>query len=118
MAAKTESKVTFDHDEIRRWAEERNAKPAYVKGTGGGSDIGMIRLDFSGYSGEQSLEHIDWKEWFEKFDQNDLALVYQETTAGGQKSNFNKIVSRETAEASEKAAHSGRVGEKAQAKKG
>jgi hypothetical protein len=118
MAAKTESKVTFDHDEIRRWAEERNAKPACVKGTGGGSDIGMIRLDFPGYSGEQSLEHIDWKEWFEKFDQNELALVYQETTAGGQKSNFNKIVSRETAEASEKAGHSGRVGEKAQAKKG
>ena len=51
MAAKTESKVTFDHDEIRRWAEERNAKPACVKGTGGGSDIGMIRLDFPGYSG-------------------------------------------------------------------
>ena len=25
-----------------------------------------------------------------------LALVYQETTARGQKSNFNKIVSRET----------------------
>ena len=118
MAAKTESKVTFDHDEIRRWAEERNAKPACVKGTGGASDIGMIRLDFPGYSGEQSLEHIDWKEWFEKFDQNNLALVYQETTAGGQKSNFNKIVSRDTVEASKKAGSSDRGGEKAQAKKG
>jgi len=40
-----------DHDEIRRWAEERNAKPACVRRTGGGNDVGMIRLDFPGYSG-------------------------------------------------------------------
>lgn len=58
----------------------------------------MIRLDFPGYSGEQSLEQIEWDEWFEKFDDSGLALLVQETTARGQKSNFNKLVSRETAE--------------------
>ena len=52
--SKAESKVTFDHEEIRRWAEERNAKPACVRGTGKAGDIGMIRLDFPGYSGERS----------------------------------------------------------------
>jgi hypothetical protein len=58
----------------------------------------MIRLDFPGYSGEQSLEPIEWNEWFQKFDDSGLALLVQETTARGQKSNFNKLVSRETAE--------------------
>jgi hypothetical protein len=58
----------------------------------------MIRLDFPGYSGAQSLEHIDWDEWFRKFDDNSLALLVQEKTARGQQSNFNKLVSRETAE--------------------
>lgn len=116
--SKTESKVTFDHDEIRRWAEERNAKPACVRGTGGSGDIGMIRLDFPGYSGENSLEHIKWDEWFEKFDERNLALLYQENTAGGEKSNFNKIVSRETAEGAEEYGHSERVGAPAEAKKG
>lgn len=95
---KAVSRVTFDHDEIRRWAEERGGQPACVSGTGGKGDIGMIRIDFPGFSGEGSLEPIEWDDWFEKFDERNLALLYQEQTAGGQKSNFNKIVSRETAE--------------------
>jgi hypothetical protein len=116
--SKAESKVTFDHDEIRRWAEERGAKPACVRGTGGNGDIGMIRLDFPSYSGEKSLEHIDWDEWFKKFDEQNLALLYQETTASGERSNFNKIVSRETAEGAEEYGHSALVGTAAKKKKG
>ena len=92
----------MDHDEIRQWAEERNARPACVRGTGGGEDVGILRLDFPGFSGEQSLEHIEWDEWLQKFDENGLALLVQDTTADGQQSNFNKLVSRETAKASRK----------------
>ena len=87
-----------DHDEIRRWAEERNAKPSCVRRTGGGNDVGMIRLDFPGYSGEGSLEEISWDDWFQKFDESNLALLVQDQTARGQQSNFNKLVSRENAE--------------------
>ena len=54
----------------------------------------MIRLDFPGYSGEDSLQEISWDDWFDKFEESDLALVVQETTAEGQKSNFNKLVKR------------------------
>jgi len=86
-----------NHDEIRKWAEERKATPSCVKGTGGKNDTGMIRLDFPGFSGEDSLQEISWDEWFEKFDENDLALLVQDKTAKGQKSNFNKLVSRTTA---------------------
>jgi hypothetical protein len=93
------STTTTNHDEIRRWAEARGAKPACVKGTGHNGDPGMIRLDFPGYSGSESLQHISWDEWFEAFDANDLALVYQDRTADGARSNFNKLVSRDTAEA-------------------
>lgn len=96
--ARSTAHTTTDHDEIRNWAEERGASPACVRRTGGEGDVGMIRLDFPGYSGAQSLEHISWDEWFEKFDESNLALVYQETTARGQKSNFNKLIGRETAE--------------------
>ncbi|MFB3815254.1 MAG: hypothetical protein ACE14L_14195 [Terriglobales bacterium] len=92
------TRALTDHDEIRRWAEERGARPACVRRTGGGEDVGMIRLDFPGFGGEESLEHISWDEWFRKFDESNLALLVQDTTARGEKSNFNKLVGRETAE--------------------
>jgi hypothetical protein len=91
------SRPLTDHDEIRRWAEERNAKPSCVRSTGDKNDVGMIRLDFPGYTGEGSLEEISWDEWFDKFDESSLALLVQDHTASGEKSNFNKLVSRETA---------------------
>ena len=98
----TSARPLTDHEEIRQWAEERGAKPACVTGTGGGDDVGMIRLDFPGYSGGDSLEEISWDEWFDKFDESKLALLVQDETAKGQQSNFNKLVKRETAAHSER----------------
>ena len=98
QGSSSSARVLTDHDEIRNWAEERGAEPACVIGTGGDGDIGMIRLDFPGYSGEGSLEPIDWDDWFQKFDERNLALLVQDETARGERSNFNKLVSRETVE--------------------
>lgn len=100
MATQTRhtSQTTTDHEEIKRWAEERGAKPAHVRDTGSSNDVGMIRLDFPGYSGEDSLEEISWEQWFDKFDRSGLALVYQEETAEGDRSNFNKLVGRDSVE--------------------
>jgi hypothetical protein len=101
------SKTTQDHDQIRNWAEERGGKPSHVKGTGGKHDPGLLRIDFPGYSGEGKLEEITWDEFFEKFDEQELTLVYQEKTADGKKSNFNKLVSRHTIEEKEHASSHG-----------
>jgi hypothetical protein len=91
----SESKTTTDHDEIRKWAEGRGGVPATVSGTKRRGEVGVIRIDFPN-GPEPSLEHISWDEWFDKFDENGLALVYQEKTEG-QLSRFNKIVRREAA---------------------
>lgn len=98
MARNSQATVTTDHETIRRWAEERGGSPASVRGTGGGDDPGMIRLDFPGFSGADSLQPISWEEWFKAFDENKLALLHQETTAGGERSNFNKLIAREMGE--------------------
>jgi hypothetical protein len=95
------TRTTQDHEEIRRWAEERGGKPSHVKRTGSQEDIGILRLDFPGYSGADTLEEIGWEQWFEKFDDRNLALLYQEETAGGERSNFNKIVTAQTAKEAE-----------------
>lgn len=91
----------IEHAQIREWVEERGGHPAAVKSTRGGrgkDDPGIIRIDFPGYSGARSLEPIDWDTWFDKFDQSGLALMVQDRTARGQKSNFNKLVKRSTAD--------------------
>jgi hypothetical protein len=92
------SQALTDHDAIRAWAESRGARPACVTGTGDEDDVGMLRLDFPGYSGGDSLQAITWEQWFAQFDANGLALVVQETTADGERSNFNKLVKRDETE--------------------
>lgn len=96
-----EAKVTTNHDEIRRWVEARGGKPAAVAATHRMSDAGIIRLMFpdAPQAEDDKLETISWEEFFEKFDEAGLALIYQEKTAKGQPSLFTKLVGRETAEA-------------------
>ncbi len=79
------------------WVEERGGWPACVKDTGRKGDLGLLRIDFPGYSGEGKLQRIDWDEFLEKFDENDLAFLYQEDIHG-QTSRFCKLVSRDSVE--------------------
>jgi hypothetical protein len=94
MAQATTNQTT-DHDEIRRWVEEHGGKPASVRDTGSGDDPGVLRIDFPGGAGEDRLEPMSWDEWFEKFDENKLAFLYQERKASGEDSTFFKLVSRD-----------------------
>lgn len=94
-----EAKVTTNHEEIRRWVDERGGSPARVKGTGDQAEGGLLRIDFPGYSGEDSLEKISWEEFFETFDQNGLAFLYQEKLESGETSRFSKFIDRELKDA-------------------
>jgi hypothetical protein len=103
--ARTQAKATTDHKEIRRWVEERGGKPAAVRNTESDGDAGVLRIRFreASRSNDAELEEITWDEWFDKFDRNNLALLYQEQTAQGHKSFFNNLVSRHTVDEVEQA---------------
>lgn len=88
--------ATTNHDEIRKWVEKRRGSPACVKTTGSKGDMGLLRIDFPGYSGKESLQHVDWDRWFEAFEENELAFLHQDRTADGRMSRFNKLVARDT----------------------
>lgn len=88
--ADDESNRTTDHETIRNWVEERGGQPARVEDTGNGG-VGVLRIDFTG---DESLEDISWDEFFDAFEDNDLALVYQDETTSGEESYFAKLVSR------------------------
>jgi hypothetical protein len=88
------SKTTRDHEEIRRWAESRGAVPAEVASTHKKDEPGILRFEFPKAPNrhDDNLREISWDEFFKKFDENNLELVYQEKTADGKISNFNKLV--------------------------
>jgi hypothetical protein len=97
------ARTTVDHDTIRQWVEERGGHPARVQSTGSADDPGLLRIDFPGYSGQGSLEEIDWDTWFDAFDENGLAFLFQDETSDGSVSRFSKLVSRSGAEADSRA---------------
>lgn len=92
-----ESRVTTDPQEIRQWVEERGGRPAIVKGTGKKNSLGVLRIDYPGYSGEETLEPILWDEFFKAFEENNLAFLYQEEKKDGSESRFSKLIDRESA---------------------
>ncbi|HET7369567.1 MAG TPA: hypothetical protein VFK45_01865 [Gammaproteobacteria bacterium] len=90
-----ESHTTTDHNTIRRWAEARDGLPATVRGTeAGGEHAGILRIEFPGVGNDEKLEQIGWDEFFDKFEESDLAFLYQDETKGGDTSRFFKFVSR------------------------
>ncbi|HSU13811.1 ferritin-like domain-containing protein [Longimicrobium sp.] len=120
--AKTERSghTTTDHDFIRQWVEERGGWPARVAGTeSGNDDAGLIRVDFPGYSGAGSLERIEWEEWFQKFDESDLAFLHRDMShGGGDLDRFNKLVRRTGDEDGEGSGGRGRSGGSSSRKSG
>lgn len=91
--------TTTDHDRIRAWADERNAEPATARGTQeADGDPGVLTLDFVGYGAdEEDLEHITWDDWFDKFEESNLAFLYQDEKKSGETSTFFKLVDRDDA---------------------
>jgi hypothetical protein len=63
---------------------------------GEGKDVGLLRISFPGYDDEDdaNLEPIEWDEFFQKFDESELSFLYQERTADGELSTFNKFTRR------------------------
>jgi hypothetical protein len=88
--------VTTDHQKIRKWAESRGGHPATVKDTEQDDEAGILRLDFD--PPDAGLEKISWDEFFEKFDDADLAFLFQEKTSSGKTSRFQKFVDRSNAD--------------------
>jgi hypothetical protein len=87
--AMSEAIATTDHSAIRKWVEARKGTPAVVRTAGKG---GILRIDFG--EPEDTLEPIEWDEFFQIFEGNHLAFLYQDKTADGGKSRFNKFVER------------------------
>ncbi|MCA1454196.1 hypothetical protein I6F35_13355 [Bradyrhizobium sp. BRP22] len=98
IASKTresEAHTTTDHEVIRDWAEERGGRPATVRATEEDGHAGILRIDFG--PKDEGLDRISWDEFFRKFDESELAFLYQDETGEGKPSRFHKFVRRSSA---------------------
>ncbi len=87
----SESRITTNYQEIKQWTEERDGRPVHIKGTGDASDPGVLRIEFP----EEDLEGISWEEFFRKFDESNLAFLYQDKLEDGRESRFHKFINRQ-----------------------
>ncbi len=88
------SNQTRDHNKIKKWIEERNGVPAKIKGTANKDGGGVLRIHFPENSESNEFEKMDWKEFFEEFEVNNLDFLYQEEKENGKASTFHKFIAR------------------------
>ena len=90
------AKTTLNHDEIRKWVEQRGGHPAVVAATENNDRPGgLLRIDYDepGGNDDTRLHRISWEEFFEIFDRNDLAFLHDPEGD----SRFSKFVEKESA---------------------
>jgi hypothetical protein len=77
------SKTITDHDEIRTWIEEGNGQPGKM------AETELLAVYFG--QPESDIAPIEWDEFFEIFDRNNLAFMYEDRSAGDTTSFFEFI---------------------------
>ena len=80
--------ATADHDEIRAWADERNAVPATEEGAGEATRPIVLRFRFPRSPAAANLEQIDWPTWFRTFDHLRLRFIYVVPSDGSRSNSF------------------------------
>lgn len=87
------SHTTTNHEVIRLWATDRGGVPAAVAETSSDDDAGLLRIYFPEDGEEDALTEISWDNFFTKFEEANLAFVYDIMTDGNL-SRFSRLVSR------------------------
>jgi len=82
----TDSKTTTDHQDDPALGGRAKGRPSKVAESGEG---GILRIDF-GEPEEGLVERL-----FQIFDERKLAFLYQDKTADGKMSRFNKFISKD-----------------------
>jgi len=72
--------ITTDHETIRQWVEQRSGTPAHITGQvdDDASSLYIVREDEE----MEGLDPLSWDEFFETFDAEGLAFVYQDRDVG------------------------------------
>lgn len=85
------AKKTINHDAIRKWVEDRGGRPARVARDG---ESGELRIEFADEIAAGGVEALTWRRFFQAFEAEGLAFLYQQENEQGRQSRFNQFVRR------------------------
>ncbi len=74
--SEADRRTTIDHETVRQWVERRDGHPAAVA-PDAPEEAGLLRILFPG-DDDEHVERLDWETFFERFEDQELALVYRE----------------------------------------
>lgn len=73
--------ITTEHEEIKQWAQKYGGKPQIIDDPQALADVPGLRIDFPGKIDdfllpETKIRDVSWEEFFQKFEENQLAFLY------------------------------------------
>lgn len=74
--------VITDHNEIRSWIEAHGGQPALVRRIPEVGGDGELSFEFLADGQEPELITIRWDDFFQRFEDQGLAFVYEDASAG------------------------------------
>ncbi len=85
--------ITDNLETIKKWAEERYGKPAFVQGIINEANAGeMMRIKFPGERTQESLKDVSWEVFFDIFEENNFDFLYLQEGPDGNQSLEYKFV--------------------------
>lgn len=73
--------TTTEHALVRKLIEDREGYPAHLESSEGQGDSGLLQVgltDEDEGQGGEDLKELSWEQFFEEFEEKDLAFAYRE----------------------------------------
>lgn len=86
----SDTSKTTDHETIQSWALSHDGIPTVIEDTEDGPGQGVLRIHFPNNSSDYNFNEISWEQFFQQFEDNGLAFLYQDK----EDSTFHKFVNR------------------------
>lgn len=87
--------VTTNHQTIMQWVEDHDGHPAAVDTTD--HSVGYLRIKFPDVDDHDEFSTMDWREWLDEFEAEELAFVYRDDVESDTAHRVYKLVDRTTA---------------------
>lgn len=89
------TRATSDHETIRQWVAERGGAPAMVRRVGQPAE-GALLINFPNDGSDGPVIDISWADFFQRFEDRNLAFVYRESLPDAEDAHYYQLVDRQT----------------------